>query len=180
MSSKIPPHRRQCRTVTVELDVQIAHSVASVPTIAVMRHWVADALSAGHCDVSANIEIAVRVVNEAEMQALNARYRDQNKSTNVLAFPLGELTGLPVGVERILGDVVICGPVVEREARQQNKSLAAHWGHLLVHGTLHLLGYDHQTEADAQAMEALETNIVCQHGHPDPFAAPGPVTTLLQ
>lgn len=166
--------------MTLELDVQIAHSVASVPTVAVMRDWVAAALDAANIDTSANLELAVRIVDEAEIQALNVQYREQDKPTNVLAFPAGDMAGLPTDAEHVLGDVVICGPVVEREALRQNKPPAAHWGHMLVHGTLHLLGYDHQTESEARAMEALEITIVGQHGYPDPFAAPGQSPTLLQ
>ncbi len=99
-------------------------------------------------------ELTLRIVSEEEMTALNQRYRDQPGSTNVLSFP----AGLPAQLQHpLLGDVVICSPVVESEAREQGKTADAHWAHMVVHGSLHLLGFDHIEEPDATAMEQLET-----------------------
>ena len=103
------------------------------------------------------------------MRALNRDYREQDKTTNVLSFPAGEIAGLPDDAPRALGDIVICAAVISDEAAEQGKELSAHWAHMLVHGTLHLLGYDHETDAEAAAMEGLETRILCQHGCPDPY-----------
>ena len=120
--------------------------------------------------MAGDIELAVRVVDAEESRALNRQYRDQDKPTNVLSFPAPPPDGLPEAAGRLLGDVVICAPVVAAEAAEQDKSVAAHWGHMLVHGTLHLLGYDHQTDAEAAAMEALERQILAARSVTDPYA----------
>ena len=102
---------------------------------------------------------------------MNNQYRRQDKATNVLSFPavgMGQ-SNLPAELSQSLGDIVICGPVVEREAAEQNKDIASHWAHLLVHGALHLLGYDHETDADADVMEKLETRILAARGIDDPY-----------
>ena len=113
----------------------------------------------------------MRVVDEVEMTALNRRYRGKDAPTNVLSFPFG---GLP-GVETpLLGDVVICAPVVAAEAVVQGKPLPAHWAHLVIHGVLHLQGYDHHAQAGAQRMEALESRLLAGLGYPDPWAADAP------
>ena len=111
-------------------------------------------------------QLTVRLVDTEEGVALNQDYRHRQGATNVLSFPFGE----PFQMQPpLLGDVVICAPVVAAEARQQNKSLLAHWAHLVVHGTLHLLGYDHLGDNQAQEMEALEIMILAQLGFPDPY-----------
>lgn len=117
-----------------------------------MQRWVASALAeAGFDDLA---ELTVRIVGEAEMSALNEHYRGIPRATNVLSFA----AELPAELQLpLLGDIVICAPLLEREALQQNKASVAHWAHLLIHGTLHLLGYDHIDDADAQTMELLET-----------------------
>ena len=97
-------------------------------------------------------------------------YRGKDRETNVLSFPAGD-DGLPPDVARPLGDLVICAPVVLREAGEQGKSVADHWGHLLVHGSLHLLGFDHETDAEASAMEGLEREILAARGVADPYLA---------
>lgn len=127
-----------------------------------MRRWVRAALDAAH----AGAEISVRIVDEPEMRELNARYRHKDYPTNVLSFP----AGLPPGVDvPLLGDIVICAPLVEREAAEQHKAPRAHWAHLLVHGTLHLLGHDHERARDAEVMEALERRILAGLKFPDPY-----------
>lgn len=116
--------------------------------------------------------VCIVLVDEDESQALNARYRGQRKPTNVLSFPMQ----LPEQVgERVLGDLVICAPVVEREAREQGKPAQAHWAHMVVHGMLHLQGYDHEAESDATAMEALEIRILADLGFENPYAGYGQI-----
>ena len=112
--------------------------------------------------------MTVRVVDEAEGAALNERYRGRSGPTNVLAFTFDapELPSL-----RILGDVVVCAPVAAREARESSKRLDAHWAHLVVHGTLHLLGYDHEEPRSAREMEAIEREVLGGLGYSDPYAA---------
>ncbi len=111
--------------------------------------------------------IGVRIVNAAESAALNARYRGRPAPTNVLAFPFEAPPGARADV---LGDLVICAPVVNREARAQRKDAAAHWAHMVVHGILHLRGYDHHTRREAHVMERRETAILRRLGYSDPWA----------
>jgi len=114
-------------------------------------------------------QLTVRLVDTEEGIALNQDYRHRQGATNVLSFPFDE----PFQMQPpLLGDIVICAPLVAAEARQQNKSLLAHWAHLVVHGTLHLLGYDHLGDNQAQEMEALEIMILAQLGFPDPYDEP--------
>jgi len=149
-------------TFSPEVDVQIATSDENIPSDEDFRSWVAAALPA---DRLAS-EITIRVVGFDESQALNAQYRQQDKPTNVLSFP----TDLPPELQiPLLGDLVVCAGVVEREAHEQGKSLVAHWAHMVVHGTLHLLGYDHESDAEAEEMEALETRILGNLGFPAPY-----------
>jgi probable rRNA maturation factor len=110
--------------------------------------------------------VTLRVVGREEGAGLNLRYRGKSGATNVLAFPLEAPPGLPGGG---LGDVVICAPVVAEEAAQQGKAPAAHWAHLVIHGILHLLGHDHQTEAQAARMEAAEVEVLARLGFGDPY-----------
>jgi probable rRNA maturation factor len=113
-------------------------------------------------------DVCVRVIDEQESRALNLRYRDHDDPTNVLSFPVK----LPPGVETVvLGDLAICAPVVEREAREQRKEPKAHWAHMVVHGMLHLAGYDHEMASDAAAMEALEIELLSAMGFADPYQA---------
>ena len=115
---------------------------------------------------AAGRELGVRVVGPAESRRLNARYRGKDKPTNVLSFPAVEM---PAGPERPLGDLVICPDVLRVEARAQRKSLRAHWAHLVVHGTLHLVGYDHEDCADADRMERREIAVLRRLGFPNPY-----------
>lgn len=108
-------------------------------------------------DSSQNSEIVIRIVDEPEMLQFNQQYRDKKSLTNILSFPFE----IPEGIESdLLGDLLVCAPVVEKEAIQQNKKLEHHWAHLLVHGLLHLLGYDHIDDVEAEEMEALEVKIL--------------------
>ncbi len=129
-----------------------------------LRSWISAALS----DRQLDTEISVRLVDIGEMSELNQRYRDKSGPTNVLSFP----ADLPPELDHpLLGDIVICSPVVRREAVEQGKSEQAHWAHMTVHGTLHLLGYDHIVEDEAQAMEAMETAILATLNYPCPYSA---------
>ena len=107
--------------------------------------------------------LTIRVVGTAESRQLNRTWRGKDKPTNVLSFPAGD-------VADELGDLAICAPVVAREAREQGKALQAHWAHMVVHGVLHLLGYDHENDRDAGRMETKEAGILKQFGYPDPYA----------
>lgn len=144
------------------LDVQSASQVCGLPTAAQLRGWARAALT----DLGGTHELTLRLVDAAESAALNASYRRKSGPTNVLSFPFQAPPGT---VSRLLGDLVICAPVVEREAQQQGKVLAAHWAHMVIHGILHLRGYDHETEPEALAMEALETAILARLGYADPY-----------
>ncbi len=145
-----------------ELQLQVA-TTESVPETGDFEAWVAAALR----DWRADWELAIRLVDEAESQTLNLEYRGKDAPTNVLSFPVE----LPDGVILpLLGDLVICAPVVAREAADQGKSSAAHWAHLTVHGVLHLLGFDHKTVQEAEVMEDEERRILAQLGYPDPYA----------
>lgn len=140
---------------SLSLSVQYASRAPELPTRSQVRRWVRAA-------ATRDVQITVRFVDEAEGRRLNRDYRGKDYATNVLSFVYE--TG-PV----VVGDLVICAPVVAREAREQGKAPAAHYAHLIVHGVLHLEGYDHETEAEAQVMEARETEIVTKLGYPDPY-----------
>jgi probable rRNA maturation factor len=148
--------------MTVALDVQFAVNIPGLPDEADLRHWAGAALAGQVKDT----ELVIRIVGEAESAALNQTYRHKHGPTNVLSFPFEA----PVGVDlNLLGDVVICAPVVLREAVVQSKAPAAHWAHMVVHGVLHLLGYDHGDDAHAAEMETLEARILHSLGYPDPY-----------
>jgi probable rRNA maturation factor len=112
-------------------------------------------------------ELSVRIVDAEEGQALNEQFRGSTGATNVLSFPFENESPEPLP---LIGDIVICAPVVAKEAREQNKALNAHWAHMMIHGVLHLLGYDHQNENDANLMESLETEIMQGLGFPPPYS----------
>lgn len=148
------------------LDLQCA-STRIIPAPAELIAWARATLSAGGGEFRETPEFTIRVVDEQESAALNQAYRGRPGPTNVLSFPFEMPPGAPP--TGLLGDLVICAPVVEREAGEQGKSVQAHWAHMVVHGLLHLLGYDHQQETAALAMEALETHILVQLGFDAPY-----------
>ena len=149
--------------MTLELDLQIALDMPGLPAESEFRRW-AEAALAG-ADYPKDAELTLRIVNEAEITALNESYRHKQGPTNVLSFP----AEAPPEVESaLLGDIVICAPVLLREAIAQEKPPAAHWAHLVAHGVLHLPGYDHD-EAQAEAMESLEIRILAGLGYSDPY-----------
>jgi len=138
--------------------------VADVPDEHSLNNWVIKSLNAAGYDDG---EVTIRIVDEAEITALNQTYRGKSQATNVLSFS----AEMPVVTQPpYLGDVVISGPVVTREAREQGKSIQAHWAHLVVHGVLHLLGHDHVAGDDAANMESLEREILAEFGYADPYA----------
>lgn len=153
----------------INVDIQRATVAAFVPMDEEMQQSIAVAATESGRDVRG--DISVRIVDEAEMTELNHRYRGKQRSTNVLAFPaeLGDLPGLPASDAGLLGDLVICAPVVAREAAEQGKPEAVHWAHMVVHGMLHLLGYDHETDAEAKEMESLEIAALARLGVENPY-----------
>jgi probable rRNA maturation factor len=152
------------------VDVQVACDSEGIPRREDIRRWVEAALQESGGASDGNVELAVRIVAADEIRTLNHLYRGQDKPTNVLSFPAGDMDGLPPDAARLLGDIVVCASVVAQEARAQGKVLADHWCHMLVHGTLHLLGFDHETEAEALEMEALEAKILYSQNVTDPYA----------
>ena len=134
------------------------------------ERWVNATWCALGTDSTAQPELSIRISNTDEMSQLNQRFRDRSGPTNVLSFP-AEIPA-DVGCE-LLGDIVICSPLVWQEAQEQGKKPICHWAHLTVHGVLHLLGYDHESDATAQNMEALETQILQQFGYPNPYLVGG-------
>jgi len=155
------------KKMTAQVDVQLAVDDTSVPQAGDIALWVDRALNAA--DRSCSAEVSVRVVDVAEMRQLNGEFREQDKSTNVLSFPAGEIAGLPAEAMP-LGDIVVCAAVVSDEANEQGKILSDHWAHMIVHGTLHLLGFDHVGDDDAAEMEGLEAQILSAHGIENPYA----------
>lgn len=147
----------------LELTVQRLAPGYETPTDAQFRSWV-QAAAPGVAG-----ELTIRIVAETESRDLNRRYRGLDRPTNVLSFPLDAPPGVPM---EVLGDLVICAPLVHREARDQGKSTESHWAHLVVHGVLHLLGHDHAQPEEARRMEALETRILTRLGYGDPYEVP--------
>ena len=154
----MPTTASRNRKARLKLSLSVQYAVKSplLPTRSQVRRWVAAA-------VTGDAEITVRFVGEAEGRALNRDFRGKDYATNVLSFVYE--------TRPLTGDVVICVPVLLREAEEQGKSVAAHCAHLIVHGVLHLQGYDHETEAQARVMEAREREILTRLGYPDPYAA---------
>jgi probable rRNA maturation factor len=154
--------------MTYVVDVQYAQDEplegeGDVPTPEEFERW-ARAVLLGRRDSG---ELTIRVVGAAEGAALNETYRQRSGPTNVLSFPCDDS---PQMQTPLLGDLIICAPLVLREAREQGISSSAHWAHLTVHGTLHLLGYDHEQSSEAEIMEGLEAEILGALGYPDPYA----------
>ena len=145
------------------IDLQMAcEQETGLPTAEQIEQWATAAVQ----PQSDEVEMTVRIVDEAESHALNLNYRGKDRPTNVLSFPFE----CPDEVELpLLGDLVICRQVVESEAQEQDKPLMAHWAHMVVHGSLHLLGYDHIEDDEAEEMESLETQIMTGLGFADPY-----------
>jgi len=156
--------------MSVQLDVQLAEdlseSIEEPPSSSLLNSW---AQAAWQGEDSDEPVLSLRIVSAAESQQLNSAYRGKDKPTNVLSFPMQlELDDISMS-EVLLGDLAICAEVVEHEAVLQKKKPESHWAHMVVHGMLHLQGYDHVEENDAQKMESLETTIMQQLGFADPY-----------
>lgn len=155
----------------MDLNFQLAAEQGDIPSEEDFGRWVSAALK--HAEGATNEEqqsLCIRVVDEEEISALNQTYRNKEGSTNVLSFP----QDLPDFVaeatqEKALGDIVLCAPVVARQAQEQDKEMIAHWAHLTVHGVLHLLDYDHENQEEAEAMESIEIAILHQLGFANPY-----------
>lgn len=150
----------------IEVSVHYGLPRAGLPAAVSFRKWVVAALDGR----IRQADLAIRIVGNKEGRALNRHYRGTDYATNVLSFPAELPEGLPKGVRLpLLGDLVVCAPVVAREAREQRKPLAAHYAHMTVHGALHLLGWDHADDRDAECMEQLERDILASLGVEDPY-----------
>ncbi|AEW44431.1 conserved hypothetical protein, Predicted metal-dependent hydrolase [Serratia symbiotica str. 'Cinara cedri'] len=147
----------------VILDLQInCKNINDLPDKTYFQHWL-ETVIPQHLKKT---EITVRLVDIAEINALNLTFRKNNKPTNVLSFPFEPPPGIMIP---LLGDLIICQQIVEQEAKEQHKILEAHWAHMVIHGSLHLLGYNHIEEHEAIEMESLETKIIQKLGYPDPY-----------
>ena len=145
-----------------QVDIQNASDAAFIPSEQDFLNWVTTAI----CEKKPDAEVSIRIVDKLESQTLNKQYRGIDKPTNVLSFP----AEFPEGVDiPFLGDIVICAPIVELEAKAQKKTLEAHWAHMLIHGVLHLLGYDHIEDDEAEIMEALEIKYLARLGISSPY-----------
>jgi probable rRNA maturation factor len=172
------PNRGSANALTpLQIEVQFAARRPWVPGAVTLRRWARAAHAGGlaslparrlrmHASFEQGAAVCLRVVGGAESRRLDRDYRGKDKPTNVLSFPSSPEERVATG---ILGDLVICAPVVAREAREQGKTLRAHWAHMVVHGTLHLLDYDHESARDARRMEALEVEILRGLGFHDPY-----------
>jgi probable rRNA maturation factor len=156
--------------VTVTADVQVACGDPEIPAVTDIQIWISAAIDASGRKPTGDVDVAVRVVDAEEIRTLNRLYRDKDKATNVLSFPAGNIDGLPAEAGVQLGDVVVCAAVVAAEATEQGKAINDHWAHMIVHGTLHLLGFDHENDAEAIEMEALEAQILASQNVTDPYA----------
>ena len=154
----MPPRRR--RKPSLQLHLQVGSRALRAPTETQVRRWASAALKSPG-------EITVRIVGTAEGRRLNYRYRGENHATNVLSFPYAPSHGV------LQGDIVLCAPVIAREARHQDKTLEAHYAHLTVHAVLHLQGYQHARRSDAERMEALEKKLLTKLGYPNPYEGSG-------
>ncbi|CDH23792.1 rRNA maturation RNase YbeY [Xenorhabdus bovienii] len=150
---------------SVILDLQIAcENPEGLPDEALFQRWLENVLP----QFQAESEVTIRLVDEAESHDLNLTYRGKDKPTNVLSFPF---EAPPEVKLPLLGDLIICRQVVEQEAEEQQKTVEEHWAHMVIHGSLHLLGYDHIEDDEAEEMESLETEILQKMGYADPYLA---------
>ena len=165
--------------MSINIDLQLASGCSDIPSLIDMQGWLGVLMSELQL---VDKEITVRVVDTAEIQQLNSQFRGKDKATNVLSFPfeMPSITlpndmdmDMDMDMEQMmpnfLGDIVICAPVVKQEATEQNKLIQDHWAHMLVHGTLHLIGYDHIEEQDANEMEGIEISVLKKLAIDDPY-----------
>ncbi len=147
-----------------QITVQHINRKTKAPTHKKLKMWATHALK----KQIKNAELTIRIVNEKEIKKLNSTYRNKLKSTNVLSFPMELPKGILLEIPP-LGDIVICSEIVEEEAKNQKKNLSAHWAHMVIHGTLHLLGYDHEKNHEAEIMEKLEIRLLKKLGYKNPY-----------
>ena len=147
----------------INLDVLTEVNAPGLPDHDLVEKWVAAALDGYPED---EVDLSLRIVDEAEITVLNREFRGKDGPTNVLSFPAETMPGVD---HKILGDIAVCAPVVQEEAVLQHKQAEAHWAHMVVHGVLHLSGFDHINDNDAEKMESRETAILTQLGYPDPW-----------
>ncbi|MEM1264244.1 MAG: rRNA maturation RNase YbeY [Pseudomonadota bacterium] len=155
-------------SVAIDVSVHYAVAAADSPAEDLLAAWCQTALQQGGVDAAGGVAVAIEVVDAAASASLNNHYRNRDRPTNVLSFPAGDLPAVP-DEARPLGDIVICAPLVVAEAAEQGKSATAHWCHLVVHGALHLVGFDHVADEDAQVMMAKEVEILDFFGFSDPY-----------
>ncbi|WP_210418664.1 rRNA maturation RNase YbeY [Aliikangiella coralliicola] len=149
----------------VEVDIQNPQQFQNIPAQDEVVKWIQSALE--HAKYAAErAEVTLRIVDESESEHLNHTYRNKAKPTNILSFPFEAPPEVPLD---LLGDLVVCNEVVKLEATEQNKSIKDHWAHMLIHGTLHLLGFDHIDPNEADEMESLEVSILASLGIADPY-----------
>lgn len=158
--------------MSITVDLQVASTADNIPPSSLFTDWVSAVLDRS---IQPNInirnatpeaELSIRIVDKAESQTLNRDYRQKDKPTNVLSFP----ADIPEWVDTpLLGDLVICAPIVAEEATEQQKTPDAHWAHMVIHGVLHLLGYDHIDDDEANEMESIETQLLAALGFPSPY-----------
>ena len=146
------------------LELQVVFASEGQPELTQLQHWLDTALYG----IGRDTEIVVRIVDEAESAELNHDYRGKQGPTNILSFPF-EAQDIPGFESELLGDLVVCAPVLAKEAIEQGKPLSNHWAHIIIHGVLHLLGYDHIDEAEAEAMESQEIAILAKLEIPNPY-----------
>jgi probable rRNA maturation factor len=141
----------------------------TLPSKQRLHQWASLALSERK---QGEVELTIRIVDESEGLSLNSEFRGKDYPTNVLSFPFEAPPGIPLP---LLGDLVICARVVQQEALEQHKTTESHWAHMVIHGCLHLLGYDHINDQDAEQMESLEQDLMARLGFPDPYQFPLPI-----
>ena len=149
----------------IDLDLQFASNYSSIPSADQFQQWVEQVLKRKEINRT-SAELTIRVVDEAEIQELNHTYRGKNKPTNVISFPFEKPEHIEIP---LLGDLIVCAPIVQQEALAQSKSELSHWAHMTIHGTLHLLGYDHIQDSEAEEMEGLEIEILNELGYDNPY-----------
>jgi probable rRNA maturation factor len=152
----------QAIVMKIKVNIQRVTKISGIPTDKEIRKWAKSALN----NYNQDSEITVRIVDTDESRQLNRKWRNINEPTNVLSFPV---EGIQIYAPGLLGDIVICAPIIINEARNQNKTVNAHWAHMVIHGILHLLGYDHNNFKNAEIMESLEIKLLESLGYNNPY-----------